>query len=213
MANNYSTLGFWRSWHRSYNLWIIRFVLVFSIHCLPWSSDLHPGRYIYIPLGGTRNLVFNTILVFSFVALWHDLTFRLLAWGWLVSFFILPELLASYLLPASRVCSIATPVCSNLTCCPFLRFFFRKFGQKAWYRHVAAIGAVANIVMMMAANLIGFVIGTDGIHFFVDELFGTSQGKVPPKLPVPCVCDISTRRTPISRGRMLLPVCRVTTYV
>lgn len=24
MANNYSTLGFWRSWHRSYNLWIVR---------------------------------------------------------------------------------------------------------------------------------------------------------------------------------------------
>jgi len=24
MANNYSTMGFWRSWHRSYNLWIIR---------------------------------------------------------------------------------------------------------------------------------------------------------------------------------------------
>lgn len=25
MANNYSTLGFWRSWHRSYNLWIVRY--------------------------------------------------------------------------------------------------------------------------------------------------------------------------------------------
>lgn len=24
MANNYSTLGFWRSWHRSYNLWVVR---------------------------------------------------------------------------------------------------------------------------------------------------------------------------------------------
>jgi D-alanyl-lipoteichoic acid acyltransferase DltB (MBOAT superfamily) len=24
MANNYSALGFWRSWHRSYNLWVIR---------------------------------------------------------------------------------------------------------------------------------------------------------------------------------------------
>lgn len=24
MANNYSTQGFWRSWHRSYNLWIVR---------------------------------------------------------------------------------------------------------------------------------------------------------------------------------------------
>ena len=26
MANNYSALGFWRSWHRSYNLWIVRSV-------------------------------------------------------------------------------------------------------------------------------------------------------------------------------------------
>lgn len=25
MANNYSTLGFWRSWHRSYNLWTVRY--------------------------------------------------------------------------------------------------------------------------------------------------------------------------------------------
>jgi len=83
MANNYSTFGFWRSWHRSYNLWII--------------------RYIYIPLGGSRNVVLNTVLVFSFVALWHDLTFRLLAWGWLVSLFVLPELVASYILPASKV--------------------------------------------------------------------------------------------------------------
>lgn len=24
MANNYSTFGFWKSWHRSYNLWIVR---------------------------------------------------------------------------------------------------------------------------------------------------------------------------------------------
>ena len=26
VANNYSTLGFWRSWHRSYNLWVVRWV-------------------------------------------------------------------------------------------------------------------------------------------------------------------------------------------
>ena len=49
-------------------------------------------------------MVVNTVLVFSFVALWHDLTFRLLAWGWLVSLFIIPELCAKYLLPASKVC-------------------------------------------------------------------------------------------------------------
>ncbi|KAL0945527.1 hypothetical protein HGRIS_001009 [Hohenbuehelia grisea] len=83
VANNYSTFGFWRSWHRSYNLWII--------------------RYIYVPLGGAKNVVVNTLLVFTFVALWHDLTFKLLAWGWLVSLFVIPELMARYLLPSSKV--------------------------------------------------------------------------------------------------------------
>ncbi|KAF9450468.1 glycerol transporter [Macrolepiota fuliginosa MF-IS2] len=132
MANNYSTMGFWRSWHRSYNLWII--------------------RYIYIPLGGAKNVIMNTILVFSFVALWHDLTFRLLAWGWLVSLFIIPELLARWLIPST------------------------KYERTTWYRHVAALGAVGNVLMMMGANLVGFVIGTDGAQFFVGELFGTGQG-------------------------------------
>ncbi|TFK34568.1 MBOAT, membrane-bound O-acyltransferase family-domain-containing protein [Crucibulum laeve] len=132
MVNNYSPLGFWRSWHRSYNLWIT--------------------RYIYIPLGGAKHVFLNTLLVFSFVALWHDLTFRLLAWGWLVSLFVIPELAVRYLLPASQ------------------------YGKKAWYRHACAVGAVLNILLMMIANLVGFVIGTDGIKFFVARLFGTVEG-------------------------------------
>jgi len=126
MANNYSTLGFWRSWHRSYNLWCT--------------------RYIYIPLGGNKNKAICTILVFTFVALWHDLSFRLLAWGWLVSLFIFPELVASYLLPTT------------------------KYGYHAWYRHACAIGAVFNIVMMMSANLVGFVIGTGGVIYMITEI-------------------------------------------
>ncbi|KAL0578918.1 glycerol transporter [Marasmius crinis-equi] len=132
MANNYSVFGFWRSWHRSYNLWII--------------------RYIYVPLGGVKNVFLNTVLVFTFVALWHDLTFRLLAWGWLVSLFIVPEMLGRFFLPASR------------------------YADEPWYRHVCALGAVLNILLMMTANLVGFVIGTDGIRFFIDQLFGTLPG-------------------------------------
>ncbi|GBE88390.1 Glycerol uptake protein [Sparassis crispa] len=132
MANNYSTLGFWRSWHRSYNLWIV--------------------RYIYIPLGGTKNVVFASLLIFSFVALWHDLSFRLLAWGWLVTLFILPELVARYLLSPS------------------------KYGDRVWYRHVCAIGAVFNILMMMSANLVGFVLGTDGISYMLHQLLGSWEG-------------------------------------
>lgn len=57
-------------------------------------------RYIHIPLGGG---FLTTVLVFSFVALWHDLSFKLLAWGWLVSLFILPELGARAMLPAKKV--------------------------------------------------------------------------------------------------------------
>jgi D-alanyl-lipoteichoic acid acyltransferase DltB (MBOAT superfamily) len=60
-------------------------------------------RYIYVPLGGSNNIVLATTLVFTFVALWHDLSFRLLAWGWLVSLFILPEIIGRKLLPASKV--------------------------------------------------------------------------------------------------------------
>ena len=63
MTNNYSLLGFWRQWHSSFNQWIT--------------------RYMYIPMGGTRNLVWNVWPVFTFVALWHDMNFNLLAWGWL----------------------------------------------------------------------------------------------------------------------------------
>ena len=106
MVNNYSTLGFWRSWHRSYNLWIVRSVLPYLIpqsHISPELTNGRVARYIYVPLGGSKNALFTTVLVFTFVALWHDLSFKLLAWGWLVSLFILPELACGALLPARKV--------------------------------------------------------------------------------------------------------------
>lgn len=80
------------------------------------SPQLTLHRYIYVPLGGAKHVLVNTLLVFSFVALWHDLTFRLLAWGWLISLFVVPELLAGYLLPAAKV-RRASPLyqCSSLT--------------------------------------------------------------------------------------------------
>ena len=61
------------------------------------------NRYIYIPLGGTRNVLISSVLIFTFVALWHDLSFKLLAWGWLVSLFLVPELIARAVLPQSKV--------------------------------------------------------------------------------------------------------------
>lgn len=132
MANNYSTLGFWRSWHRSYNLWIV--------------------RYIYVPLGGSRNQIPSTLLVFTFVALWHDLSLKLLAWGWLITFFIVPEIVARKLCPYSQ------------------------YGDRWWFRHVAAVGGVANVLMMMTGNLVGFAIGTDGMRYMMEQLLGSAEG-------------------------------------
>lgn len=34
---------------------------------------------------------FNVFVVFTFVALWHDMTLKLLTWGWLLALFFVPE--------------------------------------------------------------------------------------------------------------------------
>ena len=65
-------LGFWRSWHQSYNLWLIRSALLptTNFRCRRPSSL---ERYLYIPLGGSNNTVLSMVVIFTFVALWHDL--------------------------------------------------------------------------------------------------------------------------------------------
>ena len=60
-------------------------------------------RYIYIPIGGRGSGILATVLVFTFVALWHDLTFRLLAWGWFISLFLLPEMFLTRMVTAEKV--------------------------------------------------------------------------------------------------------------
>ncbi|KAG7837539.1 hypothetical protein KL942_004427 [Ogataea angusta] len=75
--NNYSTMQFWRAWHRSYNKWVV--------------------RYVYVPLGGSKSRIVASFAVFTFVAIWHDIELRLLIWGWLIVLFLLPEMLATQL--------------------------------------------------------------------------------------------------------------------
>ncbi|KAK6820520.1 MBOAT- membrane-bound O-acyltransferase family-domain-containing protein [Apiospora arundinis] len=133
VSNNYSTFAFWRSWHRSYNRWLT--------------------RYLYVPLGGSSfknatssiRSIANYVLTFTFVALWHDIQLNLLVWGWLIVLFMLPEM---YFFPA------------------------RKFEN--WpniYRMGQAAGSVFNILMMMAANLVGFAFGVDGFREVVAGMF------------------------------------------
>ncbi|KAJ5089951.1 Glycerol uptake protein 1 [Penicillium argentinense] len=156
MSNNYSAFAFWRGWHRSFNRWIV--------------------RYIYIPLGGGGGgqrpagakpasspppsgimskflQIRNFLLVFTFVALWHDINLRLLMWGWLVTLFVLPEALAGMVFPAKRWRSHPTT-----------------------YRVLSGIGSVANVLMMMIANLVGFALGLDGLKDLLSSLTGSYSG-------------------------------------
>nr|AAO25613.1 GUP1 [Nakaseomyces delphensis] len=128
--NNYSALAFWRAWHRSYNKWVV--------------------RYIYIPLGGSKNRVLTSLAVFSFVAVWHDIELKLLLWGWMIVLFLLPEMFASR--------------------------YFAQFKDKAWYRHICALGGAVNIWLMMIANLFGFCLGSDGTKKLLTSMFATWSG-------------------------------------
>lgn len=133
MSNNYSALAFWRAWHRSFNRWIL--------------------RYIYIPLGGastTTGTVLNMLAVFTFVAIWHDISLTLLTWGWLVVIFLIPELLV-------------TQICKPLR-------------NEWYYRYLCGLGAVVNILLMMAANLVGFCVGLDGLKDMIAQIFGSASG-------------------------------------
>jgi D-alanyl-lipoteichoic acid acyltransferase DltB (MBOAT superfamily) len=58
---NCTVTDFWRSWHRSLYLFIV--------------------RYIYVPLGGSRNRLYSVWLIFGFIAVWHDLWILWLAWA------------------------------------------------------------------------------------------------------------------------------------
>ena len=148
MSDNYSVLAFWRGWHRSFNRWIV--------------------RYLYVPLGGSRGVgagstrktfrsILNMLLVFTFVALWHDIQLNLLIWGWLITFFFLPELIATVLFPPKS-----------------------WSGHPALYRIICGIGAVGNILMLMVANLVGFAIGLDGLKGLVHGIVGTYSGESVP---------------------------------
>ncbi|THV49729.1 hypothetical protein BGAL_0181g00020 [Botrytis galanthina] len=141
LSDNPSTVQFWRSWHRSYNRWII--------------------RYIYIPMGGSssrnwkaqvRSIV-NYLVVFTFVALWHDISLNLLVWGWLIVFFMLPEVIAGMLFPRKKWLNDLT-----------------------YYRVICGIGAVANLMFMMIANLVGFAVGVDGLKSIISGIFRDFSG-------------------------------------
>ncbi|KAI8900829.1 membrane bound O-acyl transferase [Globomyces pollinis-pini] len=132
ITNQYSCSGFWKGWHASYNKWLI--------------------RYLYIPLGGAQYRAFNSFLIFAFVALWHDIQLKMLAWGLLIPLFILPEIISTRYLCTKTV----------------------REQLGSWHLHLCAFGGIINLWTMIIANLIGFAVGLDGIMEMGAQLFQPS---------------------------------------
>lgn len=106
--------------------------------------------------GGSKlRAALNYAAVFTFVALWHDINLRLLIWGWSVVLFVLPEVLARMAFPA------------------------KKWKDRPnQYRWLCGAGAIGNVLMMMAANLVGFAIGVDGLKGLMNVLVSTFGGRI-----------------------------------
>ncbi|KAL4921535.1 MBOAT, membrane-bound O-acyltransferase family-domain-containing protein [Aspergillus aurantiobrunneus] len=154
VSNNYSAFAFWRGWHRSLNRWIVRYLYV-PLGGGSSRSTAASGSRPPSPFSAKARQIFNFFVVFTFIALWHDINLRLLMWGWLITLFVLPEVIGTLLFPPSRWRS-----------------------RPNTYRVICGIGAVGNVLMMMVANLVGFALGLDGIKGLLSELLGSYAGLV-----------------------------------
>ena len=47
---------------------------------------------MYVPLGGSKWRAVNVWVIFTFVAIWHDLELRLLGWAWIMALAMAPEM-------------------------------------------------------------------------------------------------------------------------
>ena len=126
VSNNYSLEQFWKGWHASFNKWII--------------------SYLYLPLGGRKNRKVSVWAVFFFVAVWHDIEWKLIVWGALNSLFLLVEILAKKVRD-SQYMSNFSPSAMHLICSMCGAFY---------------------IMVLMTVNLIGYAVGVDGMS----EIYG-----------------------------------------
>eukprot|EP00918_Siedleckia_nematoides_P047078 GHVU01103170.1.p1 GENE.GHVU01103170.1~~GHVU01103170.1.p1 ORF type:complete len:562 (+),score=26.44 GHVU01103170.1:199-1884(+) len=69
---SFSVQEFWRNWHRSFYLWIL--------------------RYIYIPLGGGGSKLWVVPVIFTYAAIWHECSLSLAIWGCATALVMLPEM-------------------------------------------------------------------------------------------------------------------------
>ncbi|XAR49221.1 hypothetical protein NMG60_11032339 [Bertholletia excelsa] len=130
--NCYNLESFWKNWHASFNKWLV--------------------RYMYIPLGGSQRKLLNVWVIFTFVAIWHDLEWKLLSWAWLTCIFFVPEMIVKSASNGFQVRS--------------------AFGEFV-FRELSAVAGAITITCLMVANLVGYVIGPSGMNWLISRFLQT----------------------------------------
>ncbi|PHT90536.1 hypothetical protein T459_05649, partial [Capsicum annuum] len=130
--NCYNLESFWRNWHASFTKWLV--------------------RYMYIPLGGTQTKLLNVWVILTFVAVWHDLEWKLLSWAWLTCIVFIPEMIVKSTTNTLKVLSFEFLLAS---------FYTMNFHE------LSAVDGAITITCLMVANLVGFVIGSSGINWLL----------------------------------------------
>jgi D-alanyl-lipoteichoic acid acyltransferase DltB (MBOAT superfamily) len=64
--------SFWRNWHSSFNVWIV--------------------RYMYIPMGGNQRRLVSVAPIFLFIAVWHDIELKMVGWAVVMLLAFIPEI-------------------------------------------------------------------------------------------------------------------------
>ncbi|KAL4447020.1 hypothetical protein ABPG74_013872 [Tetrahymena malaccensis] len=133
--NNYCFEGFWRSWHRGFNQWLI--------------------RYIYLPCGGSKTKHWNIWIVFTYVAIWHDLNINLILWAWGICLCLIPEIGVKQLFKKPR---------------------FYKYTRTFYWKYICALCGGTYIIFLIFTNLIGFGTGYQTLILFLQKSFSSITG-------------------------------------
>ncbi|RNF09178.1 putative GUP1 [Trypanosoma rangeli] len=105
-SNTVSIRDFWRDWHASFNLWIV--------------------RYMYIPMGGNKRKHLNIFPIFFFIAIWHDIELWMIHWACIICVCFLVELFLTQVVFHSRA-----PIVVALEQRPLLYRYIRTIGACA----------------------------------------------------------------------------------
>jgi len=116
-------------WHRGFNQWLV--------------------RYLYIPLGGNKQVIISTISVIAFVAFWHDHTINIVIWAFTFILFILPEILIKR----------------------YTKKYLPHLFKRHWFKYTAALASAFYIYLLVYSNIIGFGYGIDKAYILWEKVW------------------------------------------